>query len=179
MADILVVTGSPRAGGNTAMLADAFVEGAQGAGNSVVRFDAGRADIKGCLGCNYCFAHEGACCQEDDMQEAYPLLHRCDTLAYVTPIYCFTFSAQIKAFMDRMFCGIAKPFSIKSTVLLTAFEDKDHSISRYMIDTYRALTAYSGMDDKGVVAVGSVFEKGAIAGNPGLEEARKLGASLK
>lgn len=179
MADILVVTGSPRAGGNTAMLADAFVEGAQGAGNSVVRFDAGRADIKGCLGCNYCFAHEGACCQEDDMQEAYPLLHRCDTLAYVTPIYCFTFSAQIKAFMDRMFCGIAKPFSIKSTVLLTAFEDKDHSISRYMIDTYRALTAYSGMDDKGVVAVGSVFEKGAIAGNPRLEEARKLGASLK
>lgn len=179
MADILVVTGSPRVGGNTSMLADAFIGGAQAAGNEVTRFDAGLADIKGCLGCNYCFAHDGMCCQEDDMQHAYPLLRRCDTLAYVTPIYYFTFSAQIKAFMDRMFCGIAKPFSVKSTVLLTAFEDKDRSISKHMIETYRALTAYSGMEDKGVVAVGSVFEKGAIARNPGLVEARELGASLR
>lgn len=93
MADILVVTGSPRAGGNTSMLADAFIEGAESAGNAVTRVDVGRADIAGCLGCNYCFSHEGACCQVDDMQEIYPLLHRCDTLAYVTPIYCFTFSA--------------------------------------------------------------------------------------
>ena len=178
MEDILVVTGSPRVNGNTSMLADAFIEGAESAGNAVTRVDVGRAKIAGCLGCNYCFSHEGECCQEDDMQELYPLLRRCDTLVYATPIYCFTFSAQIKAFMDRMFCGIAMPFSVKSTVLLTVFEDKDHSISKHIIDTYRALTAYSGMEDKGVVAVGSVFEKGALAGNPGLEEARRLGAGL-
>ena len=126
---IAVVTGSPRVKGNSAMLAAAFIEGAQAAGCEVVRMDAGRAHINGCLGCEYCFAHEGACCQDDDMQEFYPLLRTCDTIVYVTPIYTFSWPAQIKAFIDRMFCGIAKPFGITQAGLLTCYEDKDASIS--------------------------------------------------
>jgi len=175
---ILVVYGSPRKQGNSSILADAFIEGAEAAGNEVFRADAGHAHIAGCLGCEYCFSHEGQCCQDDEMQQFYPLLHECDVLVYATPVYCFTFSSQIKAFMDRMFCGIGKPFAIKSTVLLTVCEDKDASILQHIIGTYRALVGYSGWEDRGVVAVHDVYKKGAIAGNPKLEEARELGRSF-
>ena len=50
---VLVVTGSPRVGGNSDTLAEAFIEGAKSAGCEVRRIDAGRAKIAGCLGCNY------------------------------------------------------------------------------------------------------------------------------
>lgn len=175
---IAVVTGSPRVKGNSAMLAAAFIEGAQAAGCEVVRMDAGRAHINGCLGCEYCFAHDGACCQDDDMQEFYPLLRTCDTIVYVTPIYTFSWPAQIKAFIDRMFCGIAKPFGIAQAGLLTCYEDKDASIAQHLVNTYRAATAYCGWGNIGEVCVNGVYEKGAIEGNPGLDEARALGASL-
>lgn len=177
--NILIVLGSPRKGGNTTMLAESFARGAREAGHEVRFADAGSAKINGCLGCEYCFSHEGACCQQDAMQDFYPELRWCDTLVYASPVYCFTFSAQIKAFIDRMYCGIGKPFGIADTVLLTALEDKDPSVANYIIDTYRALTAYCHMNDAGVVAVNNVYAKGAIEGNPGLDEAYQLGRSLQ
>ena len=44
---VLVVTGSPRVGGNSDTLAEAFIEGAKSAGCEVRRIDAGRAKIRG------------------------------------------------------------------------------------------------------------------------------------
>lgn len=178
MRNIAVVTGSPRIGGNSDLLAEAFIEGAESAGCKVHRIDAGRADIGGCLGCEYCFAHEGVCCQKDDMQDFYPILRECDTLVYATPVYCFAWTAQIKAFMDRMFCGLVKPFGIKDVGLLVCFEDKDPTIVQPLLDTFRISAKYTNQNVIGEVCVNNVYQKGAIAGNPGLEEARALGASL-
>ena len=175
---IVVVTGSPRKGGNTDILADAFIKGAEEAGNTVVRINAGRAKINGCQGCMYCFSHDGQCVQQDEMQEFYPALRNCDVLVYATPVYSFTFSAQIKAFMDRMFCGIGKPFGIKETALLTVFEDKDPSICQPMIDTYLALTKYCGQKSIGIITQHGTFEKGAIEGKESLDAAYKFGLSI-
>ena len=176
---ILVVTGSPRKKGNTNLLADAFIQGAEAAGNEVYRFDAGRAQIKGCLDCKYCFAHDGECAQKDDMQEAYPLLHECDILVLASPIYFFTISAQIKAFIDRLFCSVTKPFAIKSTALLTVQEDKDPAVADNAANTYRSIISYTNWKDLGVVSVPGVSEAGAIIGNAKLDEARELGAGIK
>lgn len=176
--NIAVVIGSPRRGGNTWMLAEAFVKGAQEAGHSVEVIDAGTADIAGCIGCEYCFSHAGICFRKDGMTPFYGILRRSDTIVYATPVYCFSFSSQIKAFMDRMFCGLADPFGITSCCLLAAFEDKDVSIARPLVDTYRANAAYARMKDEGVVLANGVYEKGAIEGHPALEEAYELGRGL-
>ena len=47
----ILLNGSPRSKGNTAMLCDAFTEGAQSAGHTVTRFDLQSMKIHGCLGC--------------------------------------------------------------------------------------------------------------------------------
>lgn len=175
---IAVVIGSPRKGGNTWMLAESFIKGAEEAGHEVHIIDVGRADIKGCLGCEYCFTHAGICCQKDDMTQYYPVLRECDTIVYASPVYCFSWTAQIKAFQDRMFCGLADPFGITSCALLTVFEDKDESIVKPLIDTYRISAAYTHFKNEGEVFVSGTYEKGAIEGNPKLEDAYELGRSL-
>lgn len=56
---ILILTGSPRRGGNSDLMADAFAKGASEAGNSVVQFNTAHKHIQGCRACDNCFSKEG------------------------------------------------------------------------------------------------------------------------
>ena len=78
---ILVLTGSPRQGGNTDILAEAFIEGAQRAGNQVFRFDAGRKNVSGCVACETCFSSGHPCSYVDDFEEYAGYLKEADVLA--------------------------------------------------------------------------------------------------
>ena len=175
---IVVAHCSPRADGNSSMLADEFIRGAEEAGNEVVRMDVGRADIHGCKACEYCFTHEGACVQQDDMQTFYPDLQDADVLVYATPMYCYNMPAQMRAFEDRMFCQVGKPFTITQTALLLCFEDKDITTADAAIGTFRQGAQFCKREILGEIIVNNVYAKGAIAGNPGLEEAYRLGLSI-
>ena len=176
---ILVVHASPRKGGNSSILADHFIEGAKAAGNEVKRIDVGHAKIAGCMACEYCFSHDGQCVQQDDMQQYYPLLREYDTIVWATPMYFYNFPAQLRAFRDRMFCQIGKPFTIKSTALLFCFEDQDLTRADPSIASYRVCADYCKLENLGEVVVGNVYEKGVIEGNPGLQAAYDLGASIQ
>ncbi len=89
-----------------------------------------------------------------------------------------TLPSQLRAFQDRMFCGIAKPFGIPQIGLLLCFEDKDASTCDPLVNSYRVCADYCKQESIGEVVVNGVYEKGAIAGNPGLRQAYDLGASI-
>ena len=178
LAKVLVVTGSPRIAGNSDTLAEAFIEGAKSSGCEVRRIDAGRAKDCGLPWVQLLFLSRRCMRSARRHAAVLPDLHWADVLVYATPLYCFTYPAQLKAFQDRMFCGIAKSFNIPRVGLLLCLEDKDITAADSLFDTYKRSNAYTHQESIGEVVVNAVFEKGAIAGNPGLEKARELGASL-
>ena len=92
---IVVLTGSPHKKGTSALLADAFIAGAEAAGHSVTRFDCAFLHIGGCRGCDACRKSGGVCVQRDDMAEILPALIAADLVAFVSPIYYFGLSAQL------------------------------------------------------------------------------------
>ena len=175
---VLVVTGSPRRGGNSDLMAQAFAEGAEQAGCEVHRFDAGRAKIAGCLGCEFCFSHEGECCQKDDMEQVKALLYEVDAVVFATPVYWYSWPAQIKAFLDRTFCGMGKPFSFKKTALLACYEDKVTTPCDCLVQCYREAAKYAGWENLGEVCVGKVYKKGDVEQTDALDRCRALGASM-
>lgn len=177
--NVLVVHASPRLKGNSNMLAEEFERGAKDAGNEVKRIDVGHARIAGCMACEHCFKHEGQCCQQDDMQEFYPMLHWADVIVFATPMYYYNFPAQLRAFQDRMFCGIAKPFKIPQMGLLLCFEDDNVERCYPAVNSLKVCADYCKQEFIGEVIVPSVYEAGAIAGNPGLQKAYEFGASIK
>ena len=65
MMKILVITGSPRKGGNSSILADSFIKGARESGHTVARFDAAFKTVHPCTGCNHC-GMDGPCIFNDD-----------------------------------------------------------------------------------------------------------------
>ena len=89
--NILVLTGSPRKGGNTDKLADAFTAGARQAGHLVTRYATADKDIKGCSDCKACQANAGVCVISDDFSTLAPLVEQADLVAFVTPLYWFSF----------------------------------------------------------------------------------------
>lgn len=178
MRNILVLVGSPRVGGNTEMLADAFIEGAKSAGNNVAKVSLAGKTVNPCLACEFCKEHAHKCVQQDFMQAIYPQLEWADTVVLASPVYYFGFSAQIKAVIDRFYADTETRFGIKSAVLLSVRGDDDKTSAVPTIANYKAIVEYCGWKDDGMIAVGNVSAKGDIKGCQGLDAARLLGSKL-
>jgi multimeric flavodoxin WrbA len=103
---IVFVQGSPRQDGNTRAVAAAASGAARGQGAEVVEIDATRLEFKkpGCIGCQKCQQSEMfVCTLGDQVAEAVATLPRYDVIVLATPIYWWSYTAQIKIFIDRMY----------------------------------------------------------------------------
>ena len=66
---VLILSGSPRKGGNSDLLCDEFARGALQSGNRVKKIRVSEKKVGFCHGCYYCASHGGECATKDDMAE--------------------------------------------------------------------------------------------------------------
>lgn len=99
---IVVIKGSPHKKGSSNLLAEQFARGAREAGHTLVELDAAHMDIHPCLGCEHC-GMNGPCAQKDDIQQIRDALLSADMAVFVTPVYYFGMSAQLKMVIDRFY----------------------------------------------------------------------------
>ena len=100
---ILLLFGSPNLNGSSRILADNFIQGAKEAGHSVSMLDIAHANIHPCTGCLHC-GYEGPCIQKDDMKQIRKQILDTDMIVFVSPLYYYGFSSQLKILIDR-FCS--------------------------------------------------------------------------
>lgn len=174
--NITILNGSPRKNGNTQIMAEAFARGARESGSKVTVIDTAYKQVKGCLGCEYCFSHEGTCVQKDDMGGILEILDETDVLVFASPIYWFDMTAQIKAVIDRMYARAVKGFHFSKTVLLLnagADEVFDAAIAQY-----RATLDYLKWEDLGIITIPNMENKGSMKESPQLEDVYRLGKAV-
>ena len=101
--NILILSGSPRKGGNTDLLVEAFVKGLSPK-HDVEIVSVRDFRISPCMGCNYCFRNEShACVQKDDMSIIYEKMALADMLVIASP-----FSFFLGRHTNRMLRGIVE-----------------------------------------------------------------------
>ena len=66
---VLILSGSPRNGGNSDILCDEFAKGATEAGHNVEKIHVSEKNIHPCIACYHCSKNSGACVFKDDMAE--------------------------------------------------------------------------------------------------------------
>ena len=180
--NILVLTGSPRKGGNSDMLADAFIAGAQASEHHINKFRVAAKTIHGCRACDKCWSKGTACSFKDGFTELEPLLENADVIVFATPLYWFGFSSQIKATIDRFYAygrpNCVRPLKIKESILLICGADKGTQIFNGAIETYKGIVDYKKWQDRGILAVPEVSDKGDIAQTDALKDAERLGRSI-
>ena len=102
---ILTILGSPRMMGNTAAVLS-MVEQELAGRQAVDRLAITSKRVNGCLGCGSCQKTTDCpgCVQKDDAVAVFERMMAADAVIYTSPLYCWGFSAQMKAFIDRHFC---------------------------------------------------------------------------
>lgn len=182
MKTILIVTGSPRSGGNSALLADAFARGAEEKGHRVQRFDAAFRSIAGCTACDRCWTRGKACVIEDDWQQLSEKLEQADVVVFAYPLYWSGMPAQLKAAVDRLYSYCSdktlRPLTGKQTVLLLCGECEGQEIFNDARRLHEGLNGYFAWQPAGEVTVDGVFERGAVERTDALRRAYELGASF-
>jgi len=181
---ILILMGSPRKAGNSAVLAEHLTKGALEAGAQIETLYLQGMDIKPCTGCNECQGDNAAGCVVDDaMQEVYVKLREADSIVFASPIYWFSVTAQLKVVIDRIYAvggGDKNILTGKNFGVLLVYADSDPFTSGAVnaLRMFQDISAYLGTSIVGAV-YGSAFDAGEIAGSDQvLKEAFELGGKL-
>ncbi len=175
---IVIVKGSPHRNGSSNMLAGRFADGAREAGHEIVEIDAAHLNIRPCLGCDHC-GMDGPCAQRDDLPAIRDALLSADLAAFVTPVYYFGMSAQLKTVIDRFYSYTLKLSAKRlQTVLIAAAWDTDPDVMPYLLGHYRKLCRYMHFTDRGQVLGTGCGTPAMTRNSPHLREAYELGKSL-
>ena len=176
MNHLVLLTASPRANGNSNILADAFINGASEEGVKVTRYDLARLHVHPCLACNQCYQSGKACIQNDDFNEIAEAILNTDGLVLAAPVYWYTFPAQLKACLDRFYSFVIGERSLKGkkTALLTCCEENSSDTFDGLLFSYNKTIELLGMESAGVVRVPNVLNPGDIHNTDG----ERLAASL-
>ncbi len=180
---VLILKGSPRERGNSAILADRLAEGAREAGAQVESIYLHGLDIRPCDACDSCREQDTGCVIEDDMQDLYPKLSAADAIVLASPVYWFTVSAQLKLCVDRWYAFQSshwRDFRHKQAGIVLTYGDTDLYISGGInaIHTFESMFRFLEMEIVGMV-YGSVNEVGDVQKQPELmDRAFQLGWRL-
>lgn len=148
---ILVMKGSPHKQGSSNLLADNFIRGATDADHHVEVFNTASAVIQPCVGCNSC-GMSAPCIQKDDGALMREMLLASDMVVFVTPLYYFGFSAQLKVTIDRFYSFNGKLTSKKlKSALLAAAWNEDEWTMKDLKEHYLTLCRYLHFQDQGMV----------------------------
>ena len=148
---IAVLEGSPNRHGSSNLLAAEFMRGARQAGPPVDVIDAAHADLHPCTGCVHC-GYEGPCVQKDDMEKFRRVILSADMLVFVTPLYYYGMSAQLKILTDR-FCAVNGSITrrnMKSAIISAAWNADDWTFDALEAH-YKTLVKYLNFEDMGAV----------------------------
>ena len=175
----MVIESSPHKNGSSNLLAENFVRGAKEAGNTVTVFDVAKANIHPCLACEVC-GMSGPCSQKDDMEKLKGLILQSDMVVFVTPLYYFGMSAQLKIAIDRCYSFNSNLHckDLKTALIVTAW-DSNAVKMQPLVEHYQMICRYLGFEDKGIIL-------GLGCGTPSMtqkksypQKAYELGRSLK
>ena len=145
---VLILSGSPRKSGNSDLLCDEFLKGADEAGHEVEKIFLRDKKIACCMGCCSCYHYDndtssGVCAIKDDMEEIYEKMCLSDVIVMASPVYFYSICAGMKTVIDRCFAKCLE-----------------------------------GSVEKGVIRAKGVYEKGEVKGTKYMEEAYEMGKSI-
>lgn len=175
---VLVLSASARKGGNTDLLCGEFIRGAESAGHSVEKMYVAFMQVKGCIGCRACQGNGGQCVQKDDMAAIFEKMKEADVIVYASPVYFYSFNAQMKAVMDRTF-AIERVIKDKAAYLITTGAAPERAYMSLIAEHFRKyIGCFNNISIGGIIIGCGTTEKKDIVGSPVMQEAYEMGKNI-
>ena len=100
---IVCILGSPRAKGNSATIAQRFIDSAEAFGAETETFVLNKLTYRGCQACMACKTSLDRCIMKDDLAPVLEAVKKADVLVIATPTYYGNITGQLKCFIDRTY----------------------------------------------------------------------------
>lgn len=175
---VIVISSSPRKGGNSETLANEFARGATEAGNCVEKICLHDKKISFCRGCLACLATY-RCVIHDDADAIAQKMLDADVLVFATPVYYYSVSGQLKTMLDRANPLYSSDYKFRDVYLLaTAADGSENEVEGARAVVQRWVDCFERAKLSGVVFAGSVNSVGEIKGHHALIQAYEMGKSI-
>ena len=156
---VLILSSSPRRGGNSDTLCDEFMRGAIESGNEAEKVFLRDKTI--------------------DAAEIIEKMVAADVIVMATPVYFYTMSAQMKTLIDRC-CGLYTEMKNKEFYFIVTAAEDDRKLMERTVDTFQGfLDCLENPTIKGVVYGTGVWHVGEIKDKPTLREAYEMGKEIE
>ncbi len=172
---VLIISASPRKGGNSDLLCDQFLAGAKEAGHNVEKIRLQDYKINYCLGCGVC-NNTHKCVQKDDMASLLDKMVEADVIVLATPVYFYTMDAQLKTFIDRCVTKYTEISNKDFYFILSAADTVKKNLTP-AVEGLRGFTrdCLEGTKEKGIIYGTGAWQKGEIKDLPAYKQAYEMG----
>ena len=174
---IIIISSSPRRGGNSDTLCDQFMHGATDAGHSVQKVFLRDKKVNYCLGCGLCTTGK-PCPQKDDAAGIIAAMLEADVIVLGTPVYFYSMSAQLKTLIDRC-CARYTELSNKEFYLIMTAAERDIEAMQPTVAVLRGfLDCLDKPVERGIIYGLGVWQAGEVKSTPAMREAYEAGAAV-
>lgn len=175
---VIILSSSPRRGGNSDLLCDRFMAGAREAGHEVEKIFLRDRKINYCLGCGACYDGARPCPQRDDAAEVVGKMVDADVIVMATPVYFYSLSAQMKTLIDRTCARYLEMKGKEFYFILTAAEESIQMMER-TVECFRGLLdCLDAPQERGVIYGVGAWQAGEIASMPAMDDAYRAGLGV-
>ena len=174
---VLILSGSPRKGGNSDILCDEFARGAMEAGHEVEKIRVAEKKIGYCRACYACRG-TGVCAIKDDMTEVLQKMIDADVLVLASPVYFYSIDAQLKALIDRT---VARWLEVKNKefyYIVTAADEVLASADTTLACFRGYAECVEGAKEMGIIYGMGTYERGEVKGKAAMTEAFEMGKNV-
>jgi len=182
MKKVLALLGSPRVGGNSETLAQAVLRGAEKTGNTTDMIRLNGMALGGCIDCRKCWSKGTPCIIGDRMTEVHSKIQEADVIVFATPLYWYSWSAQIKPVWDRFLPFLhekaAWDLRGKEALLLTTAGDDKIDAFDGLVFSFKTSCDLLGMKHLEPFLAHGVYAKGDALKGKWVLKAEELGRSL-
>lgn len=180
MSKILVLTGSPRANGNTFTLVNAFTKTAKGNGHTVKVYDTTKMNVIGCRACDACFQNGNACVFDEGFNEIAADIMAADVVVFAAPVYFYAFPAQLKAVIDKMYSLTtqkAEAIAGKKCALIAVCGDPELDLD-IIYQPYIKICELCAWKSVGTVLINGLMNIGDVHKTDGIKKVVELAEKL-
>lgn len=175
---VLIISTSPRKGGNSDTLADELFCGAQEAGHSVEKVTLYDKTISFCQGCLTCQGNQ-RCVIQDDAAAITQKMLTADVIVFATPVYYYGMCGQMKTLLDRCNPLFSADYQFRDIYLLAAAAEEDpHTVDGTVTGLQGWIDCFEKAHLAGTVFAGGVTSVGDIKDHPATKQAYETGKNI-
>lgn len=174
---VLILSGSPRKGGNSDILCDQFMKGAEESGNEVEKIRVAEKNIGYCRACYACRG-TGVCIIKDDVADILQKMIEADVLVLASPVYFYSIDAQLKALIDRTVARWTEVRNKEFYYIMTAADTEKSSMETTLACFRGYADCVTGAKEMGVLYGTGVYEKGEIKDTKSMIAAYEMGLNV-